>query len=68
MTFSVSRDSGAFEWAGDGLHSVFCQPTLACGICMLFNIMRFNACALRVLDEEDDSSIGEGRPFVTVQG
>jgi len=22
----VSPDSGAFEWAGDDLHSVFCQP------------------------------------------
>ncbi|KAF9820730.1 hypothetical protein IEO21_01173 [Rhodonia placenta] len=26
MTFSVSRDGGAFEWAGNNLSSVFCQP------------------------------------------
>jgi predicted NAD/FAD-binding protein len=24
MTSSVSRDNGAFEWADDGQHSVFC--------------------------------------------
>ena len=50
MTFSVSRDSGAFEWAGDGLRSVFCQPrrVFALGMWrMLFDIMRFNACLLK---------------------
>jgi hypothetical protein len=25
MTFSVSRDRGAFEWAGDGPLALFCQ-------------------------------------------
>jgi hypothetical protein len=29
MTFSDPRDSGTFECAGDGLHSVFCQPIRA---------------------------------------
>jgi predicted NAD/FAD-binding protein len=62
MTFSVSRDGGAFEWAGDGLRSVFCQPgrVLDLGMWrMLFDIGRFNACAVRVLGEDDDLSIGE---------
>ncbi|KAH9999630.1 hypothetical protein BJV74DRAFT_944710 [Russula compacta] len=65
MTFSVSRDAGAFEWAGDGLRSVFCQPrrVLDLGMWrMLFDIVRFNACAVRVLSDDadaDDLSIGE---------
>jgi predicted NAD/FAD-binding protein len=62
MTFSVSRDGGAFEWAGDGLRSVFCQPWRVFDLGMwriLFDIMRFNACAVRVLAENDDVSIGE---------
>jgi predicted NAD/FAD-binding protein len=63
MTFSVSRDGGAFEWAGDGLRSVFCQlgRVLDLGMWrMLFDILRFNACAVRVLAEDDgDLSIGE---------
>lgn len=64
MTFSVSRDGGAFEWAGDGLRSVFCQPrrVLDLGMWrMLFDIVRFNACAVRVLSDADadDLSIGE---------
>jgi len=63
MTFSVSRDGGAFEWAGDGLRSVFCQPRRVFDLGMwrmLFDILRFNACAVRVLTEDDgDLSIGE---------
>ena len=62
MTFSVSRDGGAFEWAGDGLRSVLCQPRRVFDLSMwrmLFDIMRFNACAVRVLAENDDVSIGE---------
>ena len=62
MTFSVSRDGGAFEWAGDGLRSVFCQPQRVFDLGMwrmLFDIMRFNACAVRVLAQNDDVSIGE---------
>ncbi|KAH9993165.1 hypothetical protein BJV77DRAFT_1067314 [Russula vinacea] len=48
MTFSVSRDGGAFERVFDlGMWR------------MLFDIMRFNACAVRVLIENDDLSIGE---------
>jgi predicted NAD/FAD-binding protein len=64
MTFSVSRDGGAFEWAGDGLRSVFCQPRRVFDLGMwrmLFDIMRFNACAVRVLAvaENENVSIGE---------
>jgi predicted NAD/FAD-binding protein len=62
MTFGVSRDDGAFEWAGDGLRSVFCQPRRIFDLGMwrmLFDITRFNACAVRVLAENDDLSIGE---------
>lgn len=62
MTFSVSRDGGAFEWAGDGLRSVFCQRWRVFDLGMwrmLFDIMRFNVCAVRVLVENDDVSIGE---------
>lgn len=56
MTFSVSRDGGAFEWGGDGLRSVFCQlgRVFDPGMWrMLFDILRFNACAVRVLTEDD---------------
>ena len=62
MTFSVSRDGGAFEWAGDGLRSVFCQRWRVFDLGMwrmLFDIMRFNVCAVRVLAENDDVPIGE---------
>ncbi|KAF8158029.1 amine oxidase [Crassisporium funariophilum] len=67
MTFSVSRDSGAFEWAGKNLATVFCQlrnlvdPQMWR---MVYDVMRFNACARRVFlnakqDEETEMSIGE---------
>ena len=46
----LSRDSAAFEWASVGLHSMFCHPR------RVSNIMRFNACASRVLDEKYDLS------------
>ncbi|KAI0059599.1 FAD/NAD(P)-binding domain-containing protein [Artomyces pyxidatus] len=56
MTFSVSRDAGAFEWAGDGLRAVFCQPLRVFdpGMWrMLYDVLRFNACARSLLAEED---------------
>ena len=62
MTFSVSRDGGAFEWAGTSLRAVFCQTKRVFdpGMWrMLFDIARFNSCAVRVLDEGGDLSIGE---------
>ncbi|OSC97214.1 FAD/NAD(P)-binding domain-containing protein [Trametes coccinea BRFM310] len=52
MTFSVSRDQGAFEWAGNNLLSVFCQPTRLLDPNMwrlLYDVLRFNANAQRLL-------------------
>ena len=62
MTFSVSRDSGVFEWAGASLRSVFCQSKRVFdpGMWrMLFDIARFNTCAVRVLIEDGDPTVAE---------
>lgn len=69
MTFSVSRDRGAYEWGGGGLGAVFCQlqNLLDPGHWrLLYDIVRFNACARRLLDPRrhsshvpEDISIGE---------
>ncbi|WWC69966.1 uncharacterized protein I206_103910 [Kwoniella pini CBS 10737] len=65
MTFSVTRDRGAFEWAGEGLGGVFCQlsnlfnPRL---YRMLFDIIRFNLFSTDLLNQEYNKreiSIGE---------
>lgn len=62
MTFSVSRDSGLFEWAGTNLDSVFCQrrhlfsPRMWR---MIFDIIRFNQFALDLLIQ-DDTERAEG--------
>ena len=53
MTFSVSRDDGKFEWAGKDLFTVFCQGwkrLVDPGMWrMLYDVLRFNACAREVL-------------------
>ena len=64
MTFSMSRDSGAVEWAGKSLSSLFCQPMRVFDRRlwrMVYDILRFNACARRVLLEDKTAkmSIGE---------
>lgn len=68
MTFAVSRDGGAFEWAGGNLATVFCQPSRLLDPNMwrlIYDVLRFNACARRlVIGSEDkhitdDLSIGE---------
>ncbi|KAI0042044.1 FAD/NAD(P)-binding domain-containing protein [Auriscalpium vulgare] len=67
MTFSVSRDGGAFEWAGDGIRSVFCQPWRVFEPRMwrmLYDVLRFNACARSILKDDKadlgaEMSIGE---------
>ncbi|KAF7308922.1 Amino-oxidase domain-containing protein [Mycena kentingensis (nom. inval.)] len=69
MTFSVTRDGGAFEWAGDNLATVFCQPYRLWDPRMwrlLYDVLRFNAFARGILSEkisEDqkakEMSIGE---------
>ncbi|KZT11959.1 FAD/NAD(P)-binding domain-containing protein [Laetiporus sulphureus 93-53] len=64
MSFSVSRNAGAFEWAGTSLDSVFCQrhrlldPSMWR---MLYDILHFNACAPRALCKSklENLSIGE---------
>ncbi|KAL1760274.1 hypothetical protein FB107DRAFT_245825 [Schizophyllum commune] len=65
MTFSVSRDNGAFEWAGDNLFSVFCQPKRLLDPDMWrlwYDVLRFNASARRILKDDsvsDNVSVGE---------
>ncbi|KAH9841479.1 uncharacterized protein C8Q71DRAFT_331646 [Rhodofomes roseus] len=69
MTFSVSRDNGAFEWGGASLGAVFCQAQHLLDPNhwrMLYDVVRFNACARRLLDSRtcglyasEEISIGE---------
>jgi predicted NAD/FAD-binding protein len=65
MTFSVSRDSGKFEWAGDNLYTLFCQPKRLLDPQMwrmVYDVLRFNACAPTILldgSREGDISIGD---------
>ncbi|CAK5263045.1 unnamed protein product [Mycena citricolor] len=64
MTFSVSRDRGAFEWAGDTIFTVFCQPWRLVDPDMwrlLYDVLRFNACARSILRDDfpAETSIGE---------
>ncbi|KAJ7608445.1 FAD/NAD(P)-binding domain-containing protein [Roridomyces roridus] len=65
MTFSVSRDRGAFEWAGDNLMTVFCQPYRLVDPemwCLLYDVLRFNACCRSIIATPYDGteeSIGE---------
>ena len=66
MTFGISRDHGAFEWAGTNLNSIFAQrenifrPKYWR---MIFDIIRFNQFALDLLCQdsatEPDLSVGE---------
>ncbi|KII86705.1 hypothetical protein PLICRDRAFT_113438 [Plicaturopsis crispa FD-325 SS-3] len=52
MTFSVSRDNGLFEWAGNNLFTIFCQPTRLLDPDMwrlIYDVLRFNACARRLV-------------------
>ncbi|KAI0720581.1 FAD/NAD(P)-binding domain-containing protein [Cerioporus squamosus] len=63
MTFSVSRDMGAFEWAGNNLMSVFCQPSRLLDLEMwrlLYDVLRFNVSAQRLIVElESNKSVDE---------
>jgi predicted NAD/FAD-binding protein len=65
MTFSVSRDHGLFEWAGNNLASVFCQPSRLLDPNMwrlLYDVLRFNACARRLAIDDNpmgNCSIGD---------
>ncbi|KAG8752513.1 hypothetical protein FRC14_006981 [Serendipita sp. 396] len=72
MTFALTRDNGSFEWAGDTAFTLFCQPKnlfKASMWRMIWDILRFNACARGMLVEmekpgkegkgEEDMPIGE---------
>ncbi len=68
MTFSVSRDLGAFEWAGEGLGGLFCQARNAFNprmYRMIWDILRFNLFALDLVSRE---SGGGGKPRNGVVG
>lgn len=59
MSFSVSRDGGAFEWSGSGLGSLFAQTSNIANIdiyAMVFDIFRFNQYSTDILDHEAGSS------------
>jgi predicted NAD/FAD-binding protein len=72
MTLSVSRDFGAFEWAGDTIRTVFCQLSRIVDgemWALLYDVARFNASARKLIaswnnqsdhmDTRSDFSIGE---------
>lgn len=76
MTFSVSRDRGAFEWAGKNPFTIFCQASNLLDINMwrmIWDILRFNARASAAVtavpgSKEDtigDKSLGE---YVKAEG
>ncbi|KAI9686818.1 MAG: hypothetical protein M1820_010553 [Bogoriella megaspora] len=59
MTFGISRDEGAFEWAGNSLSSVFAQWSNLISPRhwrMIFDIIRFNQFALDLLSEDDTAN------------
>ncbi|KIW72738.1 hypothetical protein PV04_00914 [Phialophora macrospora] len=58
MTFGVSRDQGAFEWAGTSLSSVFAQKRNIFNPGMwrlIFDVIRFNEFAIDLLQEQPES-------------
>ncbi|KAF8582834.1 FAD/NAD-binding domain-containing protein [Ramaria rubella] len=58
MTFSVSRNSGAFEWAGKNLFTVFCQPQNFFDPSMwllIWDVLRFNASVRKLLKSKTDN-------------
>lgn len=67
MSFSVTRNDGAFEWSGSGLSAVFAQRSNIANpdiYTMLFDIFRFNQYSTDILDHEAgkadrDLSIGQ---------
>ena len=62
MTFAVSRDMGAFEWAGNNLMTVFCQPSRLLDLEMwrlLYDVIRFNASAQRLIVEYETKEVAD---------
>jgi predicted NAD/FAD-binding protein len=60
MSFSVSRDAGAFEWSGNSIFTVFSQLSNLWSPGMyrtLFDIIRFNTFATDLLDMEETDEL-----------
>src|SRR5271170_806577 len=60
MSFSLSRDGGQFEWAGSSLRAVFSQMSNLWNAGMyrtIFDILRFNAFAIDLLDMEETDEL-----------
>lgn len=58
MTFGVSRDQGAFEWAGTNLAAIFAQRSNLLNLNhwrMIYDIIKFNQYALDLLRHADES-------------
>lgn len=58
MSFGVTRDHGAFEWAGTSFRAIFAQPWSWLSLRrwhLVFDIIRFNQFALDVLIDADES-------------
>ncbi|KAL7623987.1 hypothetical protein AAE478_005544 [Parahypoxylon ruwenzoriense] len=59
MTFGISRDRGAFEWAGTSLDSLFCQRRNLFSLKMwrlIFDIIRFNQFGLDLLKNDENGA------------
>ncbi|MCJ1362976.1 hypothetical protein MMC16_002082 [Acarospora aff. strigata] len=64
MSFSVSRDGGLLEWAGNSISAVFAQKsnlTRPSMWRMIFDIIRFNQFALDLLKDDDEGTDGKPR-------
>ena len=66
MSFAVSRDRGAFEWAGGSPAQLFAQTKNLWDLGhwrMIWDILRFNAFSTEVLREvaEEDEELSIGR-------
>lgn len=62
MTFALTRDNGAFEWAGDTIFTLFCQPRNLLSARMwrmIWDILRFNASARKLIVEQERQMEGE---------
>ncbi len=60
MSFSVSVDAGRYEWAGNSLNTLFAQRKNLFDRQhwrMLWDIVRFNRAAYRLLDETPDETL-----------
>lgn len=63
MTFGVSRDKGAFEWSGTSGTTLFAQRSNVLKPSfwrMIFDIVRFNQCALTLLTNPPTTNLSIG--------